>query len=147
MQTPISSPTNSREIPSGSESWYSDCLSLRTDSGCSAAACAFVYRGAELRASLPRARLSGWEDRLPLTCCFALSGVVRSRTSQLPGALAPSLRGTGGGTLRYRRACRKEPMCLRTGVPLRCLSVSPSRRSHFSSRTEPLGKRHWAAPL
>ena len=67
MQTPVSSPTNSREIPSGSEGWYSDYLSLRLTLDAVLLHVLYLSRR-RATASLPRTRLSGWEDRLPLTC-------------------------------------------------------------------------------
>ena len=139
MQTPISSPAKACENPAGSEGWNSDCLSSRLT--LDAVLLHVLFRGAELRqaSSAPDSLRGSPTAYLQ----FALSGVVRSLTLQLPGALAPLLRaqeaeppGIGEHAVA---ACRQ--VCQRTNVPKNRCAVA------VSSRTAPLGKRHWAAPL
>ena len=146
MQTPISSPTDSREIPSGSEGWYSDCLSLRLTLDAVLLHVLYLSRR-RATASLLRTRLSGWEDRLPLTCS------LRS-----PELSEVELHSSGACWLHccgHRRRkppvsasmpsqpavkCAKEPMCQRTGVPLRCLSVL-----QVEDPTSAAAQRHWVS--
>ena len=115
----------------------------------SAAACALSIAAESYGEPPPHQTL--WVGGQPTAYLqFALSGVVRSRTSQLPGALAPLLRAqeseSSGIGEHAAAACRQ--VCQRTNVPKNWCAVavsqrSPSRRSRFSSRTAPLGKRHF----
>ena len=111
-----------------------------------------IYRGAELRRASPApdSLVGRIAYRLLVVC--ALRSCPKSNFTA-PGRVSSIVAGTGSGTLRYQRAvaaCRQ--VCQRTNVPKnQCAAAvsqrSSSRRSHFSSRTAPLGKRHWAAPL
>ena len=133
MQTPISSPTNSREIPSGSESWYSDCLSLRLT--LDAVLLHVLYP------SRRRATLRGRVAYRLLVVCAPRSCPKSNFTA--PRRVSSIVAGTGGGTLLPSQPaikCAKEPMCLRTGVPLRCLSVLQAE-----DPTSAAAQRHWVS--
>ena len=103
---------------SGSEGWHSDCLSLMQ--------CCWMCSIAAQSYGEPPPHQTLWEDRLPLTCSLRSPELFEV---ELHSSQARSLHCCGH---RRRKTpvsastpsqpavkCAKEPMCLRTGVPLR----------------------------
>ena len=139
--------TTERRLNLGSSFLDTDSQSLSLRLTLHAVLLHVLYRGAELRRastapdSLHRTRLSGRIAYRLLVVC-ALQSCSKSNFTA-PRRVSSIVAGTGGGTPRIGEhavaACRQ--VCQRTNVPKNRCAVA------VSSRTAPLGKRHWAAPL